>query len=211
MCLTVLVERPWYDKEALVKYWHDDRPLDSKTAPQALPLDPADRAKFDALKPLQVFSCWNGMSAFSASAFLEHSIRFRWGHNDHHEDGSPKEPTDIASECYLTSVDLWKEGMGKIVLASRSRFVFKLSSFVPKNCAWCTVADKSNYMKRVAYYVDDYHIYRKDWVAGNIKDLSALAESEHFDWVDKPPEKKVVMQDLGWWETEERWAPWDEA
>ena len=63
------------------------------------------------------------MSVFSASAFLERGIRFRWGHSDHHEDGSPKEPTDIVSECYLTSVDLWKEGMGKIVLASRSRFV----------------------------------------------------------------------------------------
>jgi len=68
-------------------------------------------------------------------------------------------------------------------------------------------------MKRVAYSIDDYAIYRKDWVAGNIKDLLALAESEHFDWVHKPPEKpeKVVMQDIGWWKTEERWAPWDEA
>jgi len=85
---------------------------------------------------LQVFSCWNGATVIDAAAFLPpHNIRFRTAKNDLDEHGKAKEVTEKASECFLTSVDLWKANMGKILV-------------VPK--------------ASVAYGLDDYNFYRKD-------------------------------------------------
>jgi alpha-1,3-mannosyltransferase len=112
----------------LVEYFHDGRSLDEKPIPVPLPFDPEDHGRFVSLLPLQVFSCWNGMAAFTADVFLKYGIRFRGAHSDHEVDGSVKEPSDIASECYLASVDMWKAKIGKIVLASRARYESCLTS-----------------------------------------------------------------------------------
>lgn len=115
--------RTWYDQKELIEYWvHDKRPLDVKPWPVPLKLDLDDQSKFLNLHPLQVFACWNGMSVFDAAVFVEHGIRFRVGRSDKDKDtGVMKQPTDIVSECYLTSVDMWSAGIGKIVLAPRAR------------------------------------------------------------------------------------------
>lgn len=118
--------RPWYEHDALVDYFHDPRPLDVKRPPTPLYDDPVNRARFTSFLPVQVFSCWNGMAAFSSTVFLDHGIRFRTAYSDHGEDGAIKEVTEIASECYLSSVDMWKAGIGKILLVSRSRYVDNL-------------------------------------------------------------------------------------
>ena len=92
--------------------------------PQLLPYDEADRLRFEANLPIQVFSCWNGATVIDAAAFLPpHNLRFRVAQHDLDEDGKPKEVTEAQSECFLSSVDLWKMGMGKIVLAPRARYV----------------------------------------------------------------------------------------
>lgn len=66
------------------------------------------------------------------------------------------------------------------------------------------------FSRRVAYSEDDYHRYRRDSVSDRPMDLQGLVDREQFNWVDHPP-AQVAMQDLGWWENEVRWAPWDEA
>ena len=114
-----------------MEYFHDGRSPDEKPIPVPVPFDPEDHVRFVSLLPVQVFSCWNGMAALSPSVFLDHGIRFRGGHSDHDEDGNVKEPSDIASECYLISVDMWKKEIGKIVLASRSRYESCLQTFDP--------------------------------------------------------------------------------
>jgi Cryptococcal mannosyltransferase 1 len=113
---------PWYEQTGLVKYFHDGRSLDEKPIPVPLPFDPEDHERFVSLLPLQVFSCWNGMAAFDPAVFLEHGIRFRGAGSDHGGWGNVKELSDIASECYLISVDMWRKKIGKIVLASRARY-----------------------------------------------------------------------------------------
>ncbi|KAF8321945.1 cryptococcal mannosyltransferase 1-domain-containing protein [Cantharellus anzutake] len=175
---------PWYEHDGLVKYFRDPRSLDEKIAPTPLPDRTEDRHRFENLMPLQVFACWNGMAAFDSSVFIEHDIRFRMGLSDHHENGEIKQPTDIVSECYLTSVDMWKKGIGKILLASRAR---------------------------VAYSVENYDTYRTDQRIGKpgAKNLEKLAEEERIEWQSQPP-AKVAMHDFTWWEMPERWAPWDE-
>lgn len=56
------------------------------------------RARFDNLQPVQVFSCWNGVTILDAGLFTSsRALRFRA-----HEDG------DAYSECYLLCSDIWK-------------------------------------------------------------------------------------------------------
>ncbi|SCV70532.1 BQ2448_1926 [Microbotryum intermedium] len=63
-----------------------------------LPLSP-DRFRLYDLRPVQVFSCWNGVTIIDADLFVNprHALRFR-------DDGN----TDRQSECYLFCSDLWK-------------------------------------------------------------------------------------------------------
>lgn len=57
-------------------------------------------------KPFQVFSCWNGATAFTAKPFLESKIRFRRSYEHECPDGEPK------TWC----TDMWYLGYGKIAV-----------------------------------------------------------------------------------------------
>lgn len=116
----------FYKWEELVAWYNgpDPPPGEHRKVPQLLPYDPADRERFEAGLPLQVFSCWNGATVFDAAAFLPpHNIRFRIAKNDFDENGVAKTVTEKASECFLTSVDMWKAGLGKILIVPKARYV----------------------------------------------------------------------------------------
>ncbi|KAI0028568.1 cryptococcal mannosyltransferase 1-domain-containing protein [Vararia minispora EC-137] len=99
---------------------------------------PKDRARFENHLPLQVFSCWNGATVFDADVFAApDGIRFRMSHADIGEDGRPAAFSDKASECFLSSVDMWKAGRGKIMV-------------VPK--------------ASVSYDAGHYRVHRKDYL-----------------------------------------------
>ena len=57
-------------------------------------------------KPFQVFSCWNGATAFTAKPFLESKIRFRSSHEHECPQGEPK------TWC----IEMWHLGYGKIAV-----------------------------------------------------------------------------------------------
>ena len=57
-------------------------------------------------KPFQVFSCWNGATAFTAKPFLESKIRFRAWHEHECPQGEPK------TWC----TEMWHLGYGKIAV-----------------------------------------------------------------------------------------------
>ena len=59
-----------------------------------------------ALKPFQVFSCWNGAVAFTAKPFLESKIRFR----------SAREHECPAGEPKTWCTEMWHLGYGKIAV-----------------------------------------------------------------------------------------------
>ena len=64
------------------------------------------KRRLEAHTPFQVFACWNGMAAIGAKAFTQKGIRFR---------------RNREGECYmgeptLLAKDLWKEGLGKILV-----------------------------------------------------------------------------------------------
>lgn len=58
-------------------------------------------------KPFQVFSCWNGATAFTAKPLLESNLRFRAPHDEHEcLQGEPK------TWC----TEMWHHGYGKIAV-----------------------------------------------------------------------------------------------
>jgi hypothetical protein len=123
--------------------------------PAVLPhaADAVARARFAAHAPLQVFSCWNGATALDAAPFLATDaypplpaageggvanatvagpLRFRTSRTDATQ-------SNRASECFLPSVDLWRRGLGKIVLVPKARCVFFFFDFLslPSLSALC--------------------------------------------------------------------------
>ena len=68
--------------------------------------DPPARARLDRGQPIQVFSCWNGATVFTAQPVMEHKIRFRSARQDECRLG---EPTHFAK-------DMWTEGYKKIAI-----------------------------------------------------------------------------------------------
>ncbi|KAI4112328.1 MAG: hypothetical protein LQ338_008323 [Usnochroma carphineum] len=65
-------------------------------------------------QPFQVFSCWNGATAFSAKPFLKSGVRFRAEHPGECPQGEPK------SLCK----DFWLNGYGKIAVVPSVNLVY---------------------------------------------------------------------------------------
>ncbi|CAN9142979.1 unnamed protein product [Alternaria alternata] len=63
-------------------------------------------ARWSSSKPFQVFSCWNGVTAFTARPVMEKKIRFRAHKKDECFQGEPK----------LFAKDMWFNGYGKIAV-----------------------------------------------------------------------------------------------
>jgi hypothetical protein len=72
-----------------------------------------------------VFSCWNGATVFDADVFAApDGIRFRMSRvKDFDDNGQLQLYSDRVSECFLSSVDMWKHGRGKIMIVPKARFV----------------------------------------------------------------------------------------
>lgn len=69
------------------------------------PYDAETKKRYDQLRPFQVFSCWNGATAFSAQPILE-GLRFRRPTNGECHQGEPQ----------LFGKDLWLRGYGKVAV-----------------------------------------------------------------------------------------------
>ncbi|KAI0035524.1 cryptococcal mannosyltransferase 1-domain-containing protein [Vararia minispora EC-137] len=171
--LRTITGKVFYIWEELVRWMYptDDDPREPDgrgPLPRLLPYDEADRRRFEAHLPIQVFSCWNGATAIDASAFLEpNNLRFRIAKADLDEGGRPKEVTEMVSECFLSSVDLWKMGKGKVALAPRAS---------------------------VAYNTWNYNTHRKD----QLPLPSNSSDEVITNWVRDPPETVAFQDNAAW-------------
>ena len=68
--------------------------------------NPTALESISAMKPFQVFSCWNGATAFTAKPFLESRIKFRSSHEHECPQGEPG----------IWCTDMWHLGYGKIAV-----------------------------------------------------------------------------------------------
>jgi alpha-1,3-mannosyltransferase len=178
--LRTMSGRTSYDFKDMVNYFNGPGEWGKRPVPEMLPSEPVDRTRIKSLLPTQVFSCWNGMAAIKASAFLPpHSIRFREATND-----PDRKITDKQSECFLLPVDLWKGGMGRILIAPRAA---------------------------VAYNIENYERQRHDRDQPRTGTPAAgIASQEQIAWYKDPP-AQIAYQDYANWFSAERWGPWNEA
>ncbi|KAI0036418.1 cryptococcal mannosyltransferase 1-domain-containing protein [Vararia minispora EC-137] len=123
----------------VIPWLHRKHPYLFRTGQRYALLDSdADKARLARALPLQVFSCWDGATAFDAAPFAAPGgIRFRMARADRDDAGQTRTITDLASESFLSSVDMWKAGRGRIMV-------------VPK--------------ASVAYDYKTYRLHRKDYV-----------------------------------------------
>lgn len=158
LCLspTSIFSRTFYHYDEMVEWFNGAH----KVVPRLLPHDPEDRARFEAGLPLQVFSCWNGATIFDAAAFLPpNNVRFRTAKNDIDENGVAKTVTEKSSECFLTSVDLWKAGMGKILIVPKARCVLALVTSHADTyltiffLAWCITSKTTRRIAKTGHYL----------------------------------------------------------
>ena len=70
--------------------------------------DAVSKARFDAHRPFQVFSCWNGAVAFTATPVVEGNVAFRAALDDKGE--------CFQAEPQLFCKDMWFQGHGKIAV-----------------------------------------------------------------------------------------------
>ncbi|VDB99758.1 unnamed protein product [Peniophora sp. CBMAI 1063] len=162
-----------YDYNEIVDWFSSEYTREEQLAhlPQLLTdeRDGPTRERIQSALPTQVFSCWNGATAFDASVFAPPTdLRFRASHGDLDEQGQLREVTEKASECFLSSVDLWKAGLGKIAL-------------VPK--------------ASLAYSLQDYETHRKDRPLPADHDSSL----ETIGWVHEPPAQVAMQDYANWW------------
>ncbi|KAL8671945.1 MAG: hypothetical protein Q9168_003571 [Polycauliona sp. 1 TL-2023] len=117
--------------------------------------DPVRKRRLEAHEPFQVFACWNGMAVISATPFIEKGIRFR---RNKEEEG----------ECYmgeptLLAKDLWKEGVGKIMV-------------VPS--VWVAYSARGSVDVKL----------QKGYVEENVKEVGmAEGMQEMVEWEKEPP------------------------
>ncbi|KAF8582556.1 glycosyltransferase family 69 protein [Ramaria rubella] len=117
----------FYTQSDLATYFYGILRLFHRPIPSFLSTEPQLQRRFAANLPIQVFSCWNGMAALSASAFLPpHDVRFRTALNDRPELGIE---TDKESECFLICVDFWKAGFYKIMTTRRASVAYEVSDY----------------------------------------------------------------------------------
>lgn len=67
--------------------------------------DPPSKKRYEALLPLQVYSCWGGMVTLDAAPFAQKQLRFR----------SSEEGECYMGEPTLLAKDMWKQNLGKIL------------------------------------------------------------------------------------------------
>lgn len=68
--------------------------------------DPTTKARFNAHRPFQVFSCWNGAAVMSAAPLIKGTVKFR----------GPTKAECFQGEPELLCKDLWASGNGKIAV-----------------------------------------------------------------------------------------------
>ncbi|KAF2007583.1 glycosyltransferase family 69 protein [Amniculicola lignicola CBS 123094] len=103
--------------------------------------DAKAQSHWQSFKPFQVFSCWNGITAFTAKPIMEGKIRFR---------------KHLEKECYqgepkLFAKDMWWNGYGKIAVVPSVNVEYsdeaakKIKTL--KGYTWSHVANEEDNMK----------------------------------------------------------------
>lgn len=149
--LTIRAE--WVTRDKMGATFYHKKEWETRVDPPIFPDNAGDRKRWDHQLPVQMSSCWNGIAVvrrlvvlflrqlgclnetqFSAEAFLPpHSLAFRTSHHTSAHSEVRRRCFDIVrtgswndAQCLLISIDLWKAGLGRIVMTPRARVAYSV-------------------------------------------------------------------------------------
>jgi alpha-1,3-mannosyltransferase len=127
--------------------------------------DPKAKERLDAHKPFQVFSCWNGATAFTAMPILEQTIKFRASMENECYQGEPK----------LFAKDMWHQGHGKIAVVPSVNLAYS-------DDAAQRIKALKGYVSDMANNDEDVHIEWEQNPPQNVKCMRSYAEQIWPPW-----------------------------
>lgn len=126
-------------------------------------------------KPFQVFSCWNGATAFTAESFVESKIRFRASHKHECPQGEPK------TWC----AEMWHFGYGKIAVVPSVNLEYSDEAATKIKAA-------KGYVSRFVGGADEGEA-QIDWEANPPSTVKCMPSYENQTWL--PWEEQSVEHD----------------
>ncbi|KAH3906113.1 hypothetical protein HBH56_208660 [Parastagonospora nodorum] len=123
------------------------------------------RARLAAMKPFQVFACWNGVTAFTAKPLLDGRIKFRAHGPGECFQGEPK----------LFAKDMWANGFGKIAVVPSVNVEYS------DEAAKKIKALKGYVARHIANEGDDWRI---EWETKPPEKVKCMPNHQHQSFVD---------------------------
>ena len=127
--------------------------------------DEKARVRLAAMKPFQVFACWNGVTAFTAKPLLDGRIKFRAHGPGECFQGEPK----------LFAKDMWANGFGKIAVVPSVNVEYS------NEAAKKIKAFKGYVERHVANEGDDWRIV---WETKPPEKVKCMPNHQHQTFVD---------------------------
>ena len=127
--------------------------------------NPTARNKLNAGQPFQVFSCWNGATAFTATPLREGKVKFRSTYEGECSQGEPQ----------LFCKDMWYHGFGKIAVVPAVNLEYS-------NDAAKKIKDKKGFTSRWVNGIGD-ESDRIEWEGSPPPQIKCIANYENQTWV----------------------------
>ena len=132
-------------------------------------------------KPIRVFSCWNGVTAFTAEPLKDRKIQFRY---ELHEDRYVQHYLDsdqkffYESECTYFHIDLFSLGYTRTFVNPDVRVAYLYEYYNQKKDGYIRINDFKKYLK--LYFFGFFK--RKNKNMSNYKDKNITLSKVLFDW-----------------------------
>ena len=132
-------------------------------------------------KPIRVFSCWNGVTAFTAEPLKDKKIQFRYElHEDRVVDHylNSDQRFGYESECTYFHIDLFSLGYTKTFINPDVRVAYSYDYYFQKKDGYITIKDYQMYYKS---YLKSNKI-KKNKNMSNYKDKNITLDKILLDW-----------------------------
>ena len=132
-------------------------------------------------KPIRVFSCWNGVTVFTAEPLKDKKIQFRYElHEDRYVQHSLNSDQKFGyeSECTYFHIDLFSLGYTKTFINPDVRVAYLYQYYHQKKDGYIRIKDIKMYYK---YYLESLFKKRNKYMS-NYKDRNITLSKILWDW-----------------------------
>ena len=131
-------------------------------------------------KPVRVFSCWNGVTVFSAAPFKDRKIHFRYKTNNNTSKYriNNDQNVDYESECTYFHIDLFNLGYTKKFINPDVRVAYEYNYYIKRKYYYPFFIDIISYFK---LYFKSFSIKRNKYMS-NYKEKQIKFNSMIENW-----------------------------